>query len=86
MSQHYGIEIHIRYIEIILRYYFQSLQEVYISYQSVEFDLQRRQRAALEWDVNNSQIIELLYTLELSVVDFDTGNNLTIEEPERVYF
>ena len=84
MGQHYSIEIHLRYISVILWNDFESMEEVNVSYKSIELDLNRRQTILLERNLDYSQVIELSEAAELRIVDLDCRYYLTVKEPQGV--
>jgi hypothetical protein len=86
MCQYDSIEVHFWYVFLILWNDFQPLHEVYISNESIELDFYGLKSLFLEWDLNYSQVIKLLKTTELSVIDLDSSYNLAIKEPQSVNF
>ena len=81
MCQDYSIKVEIWNVFVVLGDDFKSFQKVYISDNSVEFDLNRWKTFFLKGDFDDSQVIKLFETAELSIIYFDSSYHLTVEEP-----
>ena len=60
------------------------MKKVDVSDESIELDLNGRQAILFERDLDYPQVVELPEAAKLSIVDLDSRDDLTVEEPQGV--
>lgn len=84
MDQTDSIELTLADVKVILRDHSQSLQKIYVSHKSVEYNFNRGKFSISKGNFDNSQVVIFLETLILCIVDFKTCNDLTVKEAQGV--